>query len=255
MNRDFTPVRILQITDTHLFADRRALLHGLNTHNSLQSILRQAVTKPRPDLVLVTGDLVHDGSAKGYRTLFRLLRPLQVPIGVIAGNHDNLETLRTVLPKAVRLGGVHLLGTWRIVLLNSQVPGEAGGHLDNAELYFLEAALTAAAGHHVLVALHHNPVPVGCAWLDRIALDNPRAFFALLDRYSNVHAVLCGHVHQEFDACKDKWRILATPSTCIQFRPQSPDLALDDKPPGLRWLTLYPDGSIETRIERLAPRA
>lgn len=255
MSDDFTPLRILQITDTHLFADRHGSLHGVNMRNSLQSVLQRALQQPAPDLVLVTGDLVHDESAAGYRALFKLLKPLKAPLGVIAGNHDSLDTLRAVMPPTARLGGVHLLGGWRVVLLNSQVPGKAHGHLDNAELYFLEAALAAATGDHVLVVLHHHPVPVGSTWLDRIALDNPEALFTLLKRFSNVRAVLCGHVHQEFDMQHNGLRILATPSTCVQFRPHSAEFATDDKSPGCRWMSLNADGSIETKIERLSGKS
>lgn len=251
MTDDSTPVRILQITDTHLFADRYASLHGINTRHSLQSVLQRALQRPTPDLVLVTGDLVHDESPAGYRVLFKMLRPLKAPVGVIAGNHDNLDTLRAEIPRTMRLGGVHLLRSWRAVLLNSQVPGKAYGNLDNAELYFLEAALQAAANDHVLVVLHHHPVPVGSAWLDNIALDNPEALFGLLRRFPNAHAVLCGHVHQELDTQHDGLRLLATPSTCVQFKPHSEEFETDDKRPGFRWMSLNADGSIETGIERV----
>lgn len=251
MTDDSTPVRILQITDMHLFADRHESLHGVNTRDSLQSVLHRALQRPAPDLVLVTGDLVHDESAAGYRALFKMLKPLKAPVGVIAGNHDNPETLRASMSRTVRLGGVHLLRGWRAVLLNSQVPGAAHGHLDNAELYFLEAALQAASNEHVLVVLHHHAVPVGSAWLDSIALDNPEALFGLLRRFPNARTVLCGHVHQEFDARHDGLRLLATPSTCVQFKPHSEEFATDDKLPGFRWLNLNADGSIETGIERV----
>ncbi|MGH8278462.1 MAG: 3',5'-cyclic-AMP phosphodiesterase [Gammaproteobacteria bacterium] len=254
MTDDFTPVRILQITDTHLFADRHGCLHGTDTRRNLANIVELALQAPPPDLVLTTGDLVQDGSPAGYQALFKILKALKTPVAVIAGNHDNPDALRENLPKSVRLGGVHLLGAWRAVLLNSQLPGEARGHLDNAELYFLRAALEAAGEHHVLVVLHHNPVPVGSAWLDRIALDNPDALFGVLHRFPNVHAVLCGHVHQELDTRADGLRILATPATSVQFRPHSPDFALDAKPPGMRWLTLRENGLLETQVERLTPQ-
>lgn len=252
MNNNSTPVRILQLTDTHLFADRHGLLHGVNTRESLQRVLQTTAQRPRADLVLVTGDLVHDESAEGYRALSRMLKPIKAPVGVIAGNHDSIKSLRAVMPKAVRLGGVYRIQNWRIVLLNTQIPGKPGGHLDSAELYFLEAALVAAANCHVLVAQHHPPVPVGSAWLDRIGLDNPGDLFAVLDRFSNVRGVVCGHVHQEFDARREGMRLLATPSTCVQFKPGSREFSVDHEPPGMRWLTLHADGSIETEVERVS---
>jgi Icc protein len=43
-------------------------------------------------------------------------------------------------------------------------------------------------------------------------------------------------------------RFLSTPSTCAQFLPGNEFFALDDRPPGMRWLELYADGSIETEV-------
>jgi 3',5'-cyclic AMP phosphodiesterase CpdA len=49
---------------------------------------------PRPDVVLVTGDLVEHGEAAEYDRLRRLLAPLVMPVFVIPGNHDAREPLR-----------------------------------------------------------------------------------------------------------------------------------------------------------------
>ena len=41
---------------------------------------------------------------------------------------------------------------------------------------------------------------------------------------------------------------MSTPSTCAQFLPGSEFFALDERPPGMRWIELYDDGSIETEV-------
>ncbi|MGB9429201.1 MAG: 3',5'-cyclic-AMP phosphodiesterase [Gammaproteobacteria bacterium] len=249
MAADSTPVRLLQITDTHLFAEPGKTLYGVNTRQSLQSVLDAAVRRPKPGLVLVTGDLVHDQPPPAYQALADMLRQLSVPVAVIAGNHDELKDLHTVTGAGIRVGGVHALGKWRIVLLNTLVSGKIAGHLDKSELEFLETALRAASDSPVLIALHHQPVPVGSAWLDRIALDNADEFFDVVDRAGNVRGVLWGHVHQAFESRHREVRLLAAPSTCAQFLPGSKDFALDSRSPGMRWLTLHADGRIETQIE------
>ncbi|MDE2233950.1 MAG: 3',5'-cyclic-AMP phosphodiesterase [Gammaproteobacteria bacterium] len=252
MNTDSTPVRLLQITDTHLYAEPEKELYGVDTRSSLSRVLAAACRRPKPDLVLATGDLVHDESLLGYQTLAGMFELLKAPVAAIAGNHDALDILRTVAGKNFRIGGSHRLPGWRIVLLNTMVPGETHGHLQSEELDFLEDSLAQAGKSHVLVALHHQPVAVGCAWLDRIGVSNADDFFRILDRYTCVRAILWGHVHQAFEAERRGVLLLSTPSTCAQFRPDSRDFALDDKPPGMRWLTLHPDGHIETRIEWVA---
>ncbi len=49
-------------------------------------------------------------------------------------------------------------------------------------------------------------------------------------------------------------RVLATPSTCIQFQPDSNDFALDKLNPGWRYLELMGDGRVLTSISRLQGR-
>jgi len=46
-------------------------------------------------------------------------------------------------------------------------------------------------------------------------------------------------------------RLLASPSTCVQFAPGSESFKVDDQPPGYRWLTLHTDGRIETGVSRV----
>ncbi|KZY89655.1 hypothetical protein A3742_24910 [Oleiphilus sp. HI0071] len=103
---------------------------------------------------------------------------------------------------------------------------------------------------HALVCLHHHPVEIGARWLDRIGLRNPEAFLNMVDSNDHVEAVLWGHIHQEFDEQRRGKRMLATPSTCIQFKPKSDNFGLDEVAPGYRWLKLYEDGSIETNVQR-----
>jgi Icc protein len=55
-------------------------------------------------------------------------------------------------------------------------------------------------------------------------------------------------VHQAGDRTRNNVRFLSTPSTCAQFLPSSDFFALDDRPPGMRWLELHEDGRIDTEI-------
>lgn len=250
MSPDSTPLRVLQVTDTHLFADPGGTLHGVNTRETLQRVLDAALRRPPPDLVVATGDLVHDQPA-AYPALAQMLRQLRAPVAAIAGNHDDAGELRAMQTSGLHVGGMQRLGSWRILLLNTQVSGKVGGHLNQAELAFLQDELRTAGGAHVLIALHHHPVPLHSAWLDRIALDNPDDFFDIVDRSESVRGIIWGHVHQEFDAVRRGVRLLAAPSTCVQFLPNSLDYAVDDKPPGMRWLSLHKDGRIETEVHWL----
>jgi Icc protein len=106
-------------------------------------------------------------------------------------------------------------------------------------------------GRHTLVCLHHQPVAIGCEWLDQQRVADADAFFNVLDRYTGIKAVLWGHVHQEIDRIRNGVRLLASPSTCVQFAPGSERFKVDDQPPGYRWLELHSDGRVETGVSRV----
>jgi Icc protein len=203
--------------------------------------------------VLLTGDLVHDESAEGYRLLEGILSRFGAPCSCIPGNHDSSRVMTRALgDHLVGMGSSVRSGAWNLVLLDSTVPGEDRGHLDRQQLEHLEVSLSAHADAHALVCLHHQPVSVGSAWVDTVALDNPQDLFALTDRHPQVRGILWGHVHQEFSSRRRGVELYAAPSTCVQFLPGSEDFAVDTRTPGFRWLELYPDGRIRTGIERIA---
>ena len=91
---------------------------------------------PRPDAVLVTGDLVERGETEEYERLRALLDPLTMPAYLIPGNHDDRENLPRVfdghryLPRDS--GFIqYVVEDWpvRLVALDTLIPGESGGRL------------------------------------------------------------------------------------------------------------------------------
>jgi Icc protein len=243
-------VNVLQLTDTHLGAKHDASLVGVDTAYSLQSVLDVATEAGDPDLMLLTGDLSDDGSAEAYSRLNHMLTPYSGVKAWLPGNHDDLEQMLAVAPEAmVQTIGV---GPWGIILLNSQIPGEIGGALSAAELQRLVCFLRDPAYQHVLVCVHHQPLPINSQWLDEQRIANGRQLFHLLDQHK-VKAVVWGHVHQEFDSWHGNVRLLATPSTCVQFAPGSEKFKVDRIGPGYRRLSLAPDGQLSTVVERIDP--
>ena len=99
--------------------------------------------------------------------------------------------------------------------------------------------------------LHHQPVLVGSKWIDQYIVRNADAFFGVLDRFTNVKAVVWGHVHQDFSGKRKSVDLFATPSTCVQFKPLCDDFTVDTLMPGYRWFDLKDDGTLTTGIERV----
>jgi Icc protein len=247
-------INILQITDTHLFAKSDGCLLGLNTEQSLKAIIADIRVRQFPaDLILATGDLVHDGTSAAYQRIFGHLEEFGLPVYCLPGNHDEAEMLQRSIRGDLLHYTTHLQkGNWNLIFLDSSIPDSEGGHLGTAALATLDTQLQATPDHHALVCLHHQPVPMGSRWLDTMAVDNADEFFGIIDRHPQVRGILWGHVHQEFDGMHRNIRLLASPSTCIQFLPGSSNFAVAAAAPGYRWLSLYPDGRIETGILRLS---
>ncbi|MGR9090547.1 MAG: metallophosphoesterase, partial [Gammaproteobacteria bacterium] len=217
------------------------------------AVLELARATPEPvDLVLLTGDLAAAEEADAYRWLVDELRAFNAPVWYVPGNHDHPDTLSGIVDPAGWHGcGSRRLGGWDFILLNSAVAGEEYGALGAVELAALADYLGQSPALPTLLVLHHHPVPLDSRWMDTMTLRNATAFWALVERYAHVRGVLWGHVHQNYDSFRGAVRLLATPSTCVQFAARSADFALDRLGPGFRRLQLHPDGAITTEVVRL----
>jgi Icc protein len=245
-------LRIVQVTDTHLEQQTGGTLLGMDTDASLGHVLdlvRSAARKP--DLLLATGDIANHASAEAYGRARDAFDTLGVPWAWLPGNHDEFDPMQRVLGRGEAMVRAVRTPHWQVLLLDSTVPGQVGGRLGAEELALLGQLLDEAPALHALVCLHHQPVPIGCAWLDEQMVADDEAFFAVLRRHPQVRLVLWGHVHQEFAGERDGIALRATPSSCIQFAPSSAGFRVDEQSPGLRWLELAPDGSFGTQVARV----
>jgi Icc protein len=233
----------------HAAADSR--MRGVTTYATFRAVLEQAQRHRRwpADVIVATGDIVQDESRAGIERFRDSLEPLGVPVLSIPGNHDDPKLMTEILSSgAFQFGGERRLGPWSLILLSTFLAGEDAGGLGPARLGGLRKALGAHAGQHVIVYMHHHPLPMGSTWLDGVALRDAAEFWSVIDANPHVRAVVCGHVHQAADRNRNHVRFMSTPSTCAQFLPGSEFFALDDRPPGFRWLELLPDGRIETEV-------
>ena len=246
------PVLLVQLSDSHLFAEQDGKLLGMNTHDSLEKVIERVQAEQRDiDLILASGDLSQDGSVASYQHFEHLTRSLGAAIRWFPGNHDELPAMREACRGSDLLQPVVDLGNWRIILLDSSIPGAVPGYLADDQLELLEQALSEAPERHHLICFHHHPVSIGCKWMEPIGLRNPDALFAVLARHPQAKALLWGHIHQEFDQLHDGMRLLASPSTCVQFAPGSEEFQVGSEAPGYRWLRLHADGRLETGVSRV----
>jgi len=247
---------LLHITDAHLYADSATSLKGIPPEESFASVLASAQQKfPSPDAVILGGDMAQDEEIATYLRIAEMLQGWRAPFMITPGNHANIKALHNnLIPALASHSGYSdslQLQYWQVITLNTHVPGKVAGLLGDDELAKLDHLLADARPRHTLIALHHHPVSIASRWLDQIGLDDRQQLWHIIDQHVHVRAVLCGHIHQEFDSVYNHVRVLGTPSSCVQFRPGYDNFALDNISPGYRWLELHPDGGIDTSVERI----
>lgn len=246
------PARLLHVTDCHLLPEPGARLLGVDTAETLAAVLAQALDECRPDAILATGDLAHEGTPATYRRFLELVRArFDGPLLCVPGNHDAGGPFAEVLGREQALA----LGDWQVFGVDTHEDDRPGARLDVAARRRLVERLETASGRHVLLACHHPPLPVGCPWLDKDCIPDGRDLLDSCAAAGRLRALVCGHVHQVLEAGHGPVEVLATPSTCFQFEPGSTRFSIDRSAasgmPGYRWLTLSPDGRVHGEVGRL----
>ncbi len=196
---------IAHITDLHIRPPGKPAYRTSETNMlTARALDAVAALRPRPDLLVITGDLTDCGLPEEYALLQRLISRLGMPVLMVPGNHDRRENLIAGLsldPHTVRDSGfvqfVADLGAMRLIGLDTLVPGQSSGALCEARLAFLETALEGANGKPVAIFMHHPPFICGIAHMDAIRLlDGAAEFAAIVARHPNIERILCGHHHR-----------------------------------------------------------
>ncbi len=244
------PVRILHLTDPHLFGDTAGSFRGTVTYASLSDTIEHYRAGDwQADLVAVTGDLIQDDSAGAYENFTEVMGALDLPVHCLPGNHDNPELMKKAIARPpFSYCDATEAGNWLIVGIDSYEADRAGGAIDASEYERLDQAIDSSNADNVMVCLHHPPVVMGSAWLDTVGLGEPDKFFARIGSSGKVRLAIFGHVHQAYDREHHGVRIIGTPSTCRQFKPGSDEFAMDDQPPAYRRISLHADGHLETEL-------
>jgi len=215
------PFLVAQVSDPHIGGD----WGGADPVAGLTEVLAAIRALPDPpDVLLVTGDLVDNGTDEEYAQVQELLAAVGAPLYVLPGNHDRRAGLRARFgipgdPSAPVQYAADL-GPLRLVALDTTIPGHAAGELDSDRLDWLDAELTRAPEHPTLLAMHHPPVSTGMAPWDEIGLAaaDRAALEEIVTRHPQVQRIVAGHIHQPLLATLAGRPVLSIPSTYVQAR-------------------------------------
>ncbi len=212
---------IAQLSDPHLRPPGQ-LYQGLVDSNTMfLAALRQLeALDPRPDLVLVSGDIVDTGAPEEYALASELLARIRPPVLIIPGNHDDREGFRACFGHhayLARSGPLHFAagdqGPMRILGLDVTVPGAHHGEMDAAACEWLESRLAEAPDRPTVIMMHQPPFESGIDCIDAYNCRNGARLAAIVSRYPSVERILCGHIHRFMQLRFGGTMLVTAPST------------------------------------------
>jgi 3',5'-cyclic AMP phosphodiesterase CpdA len=182
---------IAQLSDSHITTGP---LGGGPAAGLQLALARVLALDPRPDCVVVTGDLTDHGRPEEYAALQEIIGDFPLPLHLMTGNHDDRSALLAVFG-----GEAHYFVEYpefTIVALDSLIPGSPAGRLGAAQLSWLDEVLRRRPDVPALIGLHHPPLPIGIRFLDGMRLLDGDALGAVVAGHRNVARVMAGHVHR-----------------------------------------------------------
>lgn len=243
--------QLLQFSDLHLSKEEQ--LMGINCDESFAAVKALASQFHHIDLTLLTGDISQDNSEASYSKCREVFRHQKHPVAWITGNHDDLSMQNDLLSDgAITPIKRILFKHWQLLLLNSQIEGQVCGAIKAQELEFIAQAAKEYPEHHLMLVMHHHPVPMNSAWIDKHCLTNSDELWQAIANIPQVKSIMFGHVHQEVDVMYNNVRVVGAPSTSVQFTPLQDEFSVDSLQPGFRHLELLADGSIKTKVHRVS---
>ncbi|UPR58412.1 phosphodiesterase [Vibrio sp. ED004] len=210
---------IAQLTDLHIKQGGKHAYRKVDTlkclHDAVDHINRLS---PRPDCVVVTGDLGDFGVSEEYLLINEALSKFEIPLYVIPGNHDDRNNLRDGLSDLVSFDhqeycnfvaeehGVVLVG------LDSSVIGKSYGYLSNETLDWLSSVLIEYSAKPKMLFIHHPPMKVGLNHMDVQNLQNNDEFYDVLKDHENIVGICAGHLHRPITAVWNSIPVWVGPS-------------------------------------------
>jgi 3',5'-cyclic AMP phosphodiesterase CpdA len=213
---------IAHISDTH-FSD--GPFAAAPAERARMAISRIQSFDPKPDCLVVTGDLADRGTAAEYKIAFSALSALDVPVHIVPGNHDDTKQM------IAAASGIYARASvaepdrcyyrvdypgLRLFCCDSSLRDRDDGELGTSQLDWLDFELSRDSGLPAIIAMHHHPVRSGIAVMDRFMLSDADKLADVLRRHSHVVRILVGHVHRTMSSSFAGSVVTAAPSTFQQ---------------------------------------
>ncbi|CRK81425.1 metallophosphoesterase family protein [Neobacillus massiliamazoniensis] len=199
-------LNFVHITDTHILQEykgsflEKMVRPNSNPSDNLIKTLENVKSLPhKPDFILISGDLVHEGKASDYEYFKQIIEDhvIDIPVYTVLGNHDVTAAYWEGFAGKANCTDQLFYETdingYRLIVLDSSYDHSGVGMVDSEQLNWLANVLKTPAEKGSLVVVHH-PLEAGEV-NDGHALTNSKELLSIIND-SDVIAVLSGHTHQ-----------------------------------------------------------
>lgn len=195
--------KIVQITDTHLTADgdKPANHQRVDPLDKLMDVFDDIQhTDVNPDLIVISGDLVHNGKPKDYKHFQHLLakqeKRLNARFQVILGNHDRTKAFyKGYLKDDPQTSYFYKVPTdvWDLYFLDTKCGNIEQGYIEPEQLEWLKDNLNQSSKPAVLF-MHHPLAGPTLEHMEYSILQNSDDLLKVISG-SNVKGIFSGHIH------------------------------------------------------------
>lgn len=207
------------------------------------------------DALLVTGDITDRASTDEMLEARKLITS-PLPTLITVGNHDARPSFNAVfrpgtnptapVNEALTVGDVTLLS------VDSSLPGERRGFLDEETIDWLSTELARASGR-VVVAFHHPPVTLGMPMMDSIMMSSPERLGAVVDASPHIVALVCGHAHSAATTTFHGRPLVLAPgvSSTLNLPFEGSSVVNREQPAGVAFHLIDDDGRVITHFRSI----
>ncbi len=212
-------LKIIQITDSHLFSDDSRLF-GVNPNKNFDEVIKVFFKKEHPDtdFILLTGDLSQDETPAAYQYLLESFKTCKKPVFWIPGNHDDEQIMETIFTQSSLFNRKRLLKLkhWSLLFINSKLENSGNGYLNPRELNEIKTQVNTSKKNIALI-MHHHPIPVNTPLIDRYILNNQDDLWDIIS-HSKTKLIITGHVHGDYSLVHHGVKIECSPATAYQLK-------------------------------------
>ena len=210
-------LKIIQVSDLHFLKDGETM-YGANPVNRFRAFINDVNKNQRnADLVVITGDIAHNGIKESYQLFKEELKRLDLPSVIMIGNHDNREVVKAELSSVTKIdddGFIqssieiknHKLIFCDTVWESKNINNIHEGYYCLKRFNWLEKEILSFKSNSNIIFMHHNPMNVFMKSMDNYSFnDKDQEIIAkFLDKYSSkIKYLFFGHGHRPLSG---KWK-------------------------------------------------